>query len=141
MRVAWALQRCRAAQELAPEFTEARPKLAWAQTSVARGRGNFPAAIQAYRTVLELRPDFIDARMELAETLEASGDATGAIEQLDILARQPPGNDRNHRALAMALAAQGRRNEAIAALQRGLQTLPIEPRLQAQLQELQQQPH
>jgi tetratricopeptide (TPR) repeat protein len=136
-----ALQEYQATLELNPNFAEARPKLAWAQASVARSRGNFPAAIQAYQTVLELRPDFVDARMELAETLEASGDAAGAIQQLDALARQQPANERNHRALAMALAAQGRHDEAIAAVQRGLQTLPIEPRLQALLQELQQQPH
>lgn len=139
--LAGALQGYQASLELDPALAEVRPKLAWAQASVARTRGNFPAAIQAYHAVLALRPDFIDARMELAETLEASGDATGAIEQLDVLARQQPANERNHRALAMALAAQGRHNEAIAAVQRGLQTLPIEPRLQALLQELQQQPH
>lgn len=125
-----------AALDLDPALAEARPKLAWARAAVARSRGNLQGAIEAYRTVLTLRPDFADARRELAATLEAAGDPAGAIEQLDVLARRQPGEERNHRALAMALAAQGRRDEAIAAVERGLRTLPVEPRLQDLLREL-----
>ena len=132
-----ALRSYRTTLELDPTLAEARPKFAWAQATVARARGDLAGAIQAYRAVLELRPDFWDARMELATTLETAGDAAGAIEQLDVLASQQPDNERNHRALAMALAGQGRRDEAIAAVQRGMRALPLEPRLQELLQELQ----
>lgn len=116
-------------EEAAAELAEAvrlDPRNADAQRNlgaVSAALGKWEPAARAYRAAVALRPGQRSLLVPLGVALAKSGSAEGA-ELLLREAAAAPGDADLSRALGMALAALGRRDEAAAAYRRALELRP-----------------
>jgi predicted Zn-dependent protease len=79
-----------------------------------RVSGHWAAADEDARAALRLEPDLAAARLSLARTALGAGDAAAAVEEARAYLAATP-DARGYRVLAEALAAVGRRDEAVSA--------------------------
>ncbi|MBR0679990.1 tetratricopeptide repeat protein [Roseomonas eburnea] len=100
------------------------------------GRGDLPKArLLAQRAVFRM-PGNQDALAWLAELQLRLGDATRAARLFRGVVQSDPSRASAHAGLSEALTALGRREEAVAAVRRGLAALPDDPMLRARLRAL-----
>lgn len=91
---------------------------------VAKKRGQFVAAIEAYRQAVRAKPDYADAWNNLGNTLRDAGDPASAIEALQRAAQFNPRSTLVQVNLARALQDAGRPEDAFQAVQSALRLAP-----------------
>ncbi len=79
----------------------------------ALARGEFAGAVAAFRAGLELAPENLALRQKLATSLSLTGDAPGAVQQLQELLRRDPTFPSAHYTLGVLLQANGQTDLAI----------------------------
>src|SRR5262249_16782175 len=95
-----------------PEFLQARYMLAGACDRA----GGLDGAERLLAAVTERAPKFAEARYNFGLLLQRREDSARAVEQLKVAVALEPGNARMQLALGIAIAAQGRADDAIATL-------------------------
>lgn len=110
-------------------FHSENPRVQLVAAEQARVEGNLEEARFHAETALTLRPSFTEARIVLAELLLAEGDAYGAETQLRQALGDTVTGPRVWYTLGRVLEEQGKLDEAIRALRRGMEIAPEEERL------------
>lgn len=90
----------------------------------ALSRGDARMAASLFRQVTDLAPDVSDSRRDLAQALVLSGDAEGALRELEPLFREKNADASVYRIGVQAYAAQKKGDAAIKLLREGIRRNP-----------------
>jgi Tfp pilus assembly protein PilF len=119
-RVTEAIERCRQALKINPNFADARNNLG---NALAR-RGRFDEAIAQYQKALQVRPDYAEAHYNLGIALAGRGQVDEAVAQYQKALEIQPDYMAAHNNLGIALAGRGQIDAAIAHFQTALEIQP-----------------
>jgi predicted O-linked N-acetylglucosamine transferase (SPINDLY family) len=111
---------CRQALELKPDFVEAQFNLA----NALRDLGRLDEAVACYRRALELKPNLPEAHSNLGSVLKNQGHLDEAVAYHRRALHLKPDYAEAHSNLGNALQAQGKMDEAIACYRRALDLKP-----------------
>lgn len=111
----------------ATKLDEKDPELYYTVGLILEKEGNAEAAIVQYRRALQIRGDHLPSRLRLAELALAQKNWPAAEEALRELLGKSPKDPALHYDLGLALRAQGKLDEALAAYAKAKELAPDDP--------------